>query len=115
MTTCNLAKALMAFALFISLTNLKADEAANSKQLERGKAVYMSTCIACHNRDPNKKGSIGPELVGTPLEVMMLKVPKGEYPKDYTPKRKTKIMQKWPQFAKDVPAIHAWIESVKKK
>jgi mono/diheme cytochrome c family protein len=79
----------------------------------KGRAVYMSNCTACHNRDPNKKGSLGPELVGTPLEVFKIKVVTGnQYPEGYTPKRKTKAMKKLPQLEKDIPAIHAWIQSV---
>lgn len=88
-------------------------------QLEAGKRAYMAVCIQCHNRDPNKKGSLGPELVDTPLEVMKYKVANGVYPPQlpagYVPKRKTKAMRKLPNSVKDVPNIHAWIQSVKAK
>ena len=71
----------------------------NATEIGRGKAIYLSNCISCHNRDPNQRGALGPELVGTPLEVMMLKVVTGdEYPAGYTPKRKTKLMKKFPQL-----------------
>jgi hypothetical protein len=31
------------------------------------------------------------------------------------PKRSSKVMRKIPKLEKDIPAIHAWIQSVKKK
>ncbi len=86
--------------------------------LDTGKKVWLSTCIKCHNKDPNVKGPIGPEVVDAPLEVMMAKVATGRYPDvlppGFVPKRKTKAMVKQPQHIKDVPSIHAWVQSVKK-
>ena len=98
---------------FIFLTN------ATETDLEKGKRLYMSNCIQCHNRDPNLKGSIGPELVDAPLEVMTAKVMTGKYPNPlpagFVPKRKTSAMRKLPQLQKYIPAIHAWVQSMKKK
>lgn len=78
----------------------------------------MSTCIQCHNRNPNLKGSLGPELVGAPLDVMTHKVVTGRYPEvlppGFVPKRKTKAMRALPNLKNDVPSIHAWIQSQKK-
>ncbi len=87
--------------------------------LEKGRRLYMANCIQCHNRDPHLKGPLGPDLVGTPIEVMQVKVETGRYPEKlpagYVPKRKTKAMRKLPHVVKDVPSIYAWINSVKKK
>lgn len=87
--------------------------------LDRGKRIYMSACIQCHNRDPNVKGSIGPEVVDAPLEVMTSKIMTGLYPEKlpvgFVPKRKSKAMRKQPNLKNDIPAIHAWVQSVKKK
>lgn len=84
-----------------------------------GKKAYMAVCIQCHNRDPNKKGNLGPELVDSPLEIMQHKVAHGVYPavlpKGFVPKRKTKVMRKLPNAVKDVVHIYAWIQSVKAK
>lgn len=92
---------------------------AQTTELDKGRRVYLSVCIQCHNKDPNIKGSIGPELVDAPLEVMTVKVKTGRYPevlpKGFVPKRKTKIMRPLPRNEKDVPAIYAWIQSVSKK
>ena len=86
--------------------------------LEKGKTIYLSTCIKCHNKDPNVKGAIGPEVVDAPLEIMQHKVMTGRYPdvlpEGFVPKRKTKQMTKFPQLAQDVPSIHAYVQSLKK-
>lgn len=87
--------------------------------IEKGKRVWLTTCIQCHNRDPNKKGPIGPEVVDAPLEVMRVKVVTGKYPDSlpagFVPKRKTKAMRALPQHKNDVDAIHAYVQSVKVK
>mgnify|MGYP003390260105 CR=1 FL=1 len=90
----------------------------SQSQLDAGRRAYMAVCIQCHNKDPNKKGSLGPELTDAPLEIMQYKVAHGTYPTTlptgYIPKRKTKAMRKLPNSVKDVANIHAWIQSVKK-
>lgn len=87
--------------------------------IAHGKEVYTKNCLTCHNKDPNVKGAIGPELVDAPLEVMIVKVRTGRYPDvlppGFVPKRKTKQMRKFPNLEADVPAIHAYIQSLKKK
>ena len=66
--------------------------------IDRGALLYKSNCIQCHNRDPNLKGSIGPEVVDAPLEVMTSKIMTGNYPAvlpaGFVPKRKSKAMRK---------------------
>ena len=87
--------------------------------IAKGKEVYTKNCLTCHNKDPNVKGAIGPELVDAPLEVMLVKVKTGRYPDvlpaGFVPKRNTKQMRKFPQLEADVPSIHAYIQSLKKK
>lgn len=87
--------------------------------LERGKKIWTTTCVQCHNKDPNKKGAVGPETVDAPLEVMTAKVMTGKYPDPlppgFTPKRTTKAMRPLPQFEKSIPSIWAYVQSVKQK
>lgn len=87
--------------------------------IAKGQEVYTKNCLTCHNKDPNVKGAIGPELVDAPLEVMVVKVRTGRYPDvlpaGFVPKRTTKQMRKFPNLEADVPAIHAYIQSLKKK
>lgn len=104
------------FLIFIFINTTYSAETLDKISTQKGKSIYMGNCIACHNKDPNKNGSLGPALTGTPLEVFLVKVPEGQtYPAGYTPKRKTKIMKKFPQFKKDVPSIFLWIQSQIKK
>lgn len=92
---------------------------ANKDLIERGALLYKSNCIQCHNRDPNLKGSIGPEMTDAPLEIMTSKIMTGGYPATlpagFVPKRKSKAMRKIPKLEKDITAIYAWVQSVKKK
>jgi mono/diheme cytochrome c family protein len=80
-----------------------------SPEAARGKQVYQAQCIACHNPDPSKAGSIGPEVKGVPPAVVRTKVIEGTYPSGYTPKRPTKIMQAMPQLAPEVNALTAYL------
>lgn len=94
---------------------MKVDQAT----LDKGKKLYMANCIQCHNRDPNIKGPIGPEMVDAPLEVMTSKVMTAKYPQPlpagFVPKRKSQAMRAIPKLKNDIPAIHAWVQSMKKK
>ena len=85
---------------------------------DKGRRLYLSNCISCHNKDPNLKGAIGPEIVDAPVEVMTSKILTGVYPNPlpvgFVPKRKTKLMRKIPQLKNDIPAIYAWVQSMKK-
>jgi mono/diheme cytochrome c family protein len=103
------------FITQVSLAQIKVDQAT----LDKGKRLYLSNCIQCHNKDPNLKGSLGPELVDASLEIVYAKVMTGVYPAKlppgFVPKRSSKVMRKIPKLEKDIPAIHAWIQSVKKK
>ena len=97
----------------------KAMVAMDNATLEKGQRLYRANCLQCHNRDPNLKGSIGPELVDAPLEVMTSKVMTGKYPAKlpagFVPKRKTSAMRAIPKLKNDIPVIWAYVQSVKKK
>lgn len=80
----------------------------------RGKTIYLSTCIACHNVNPRIAGSIGPDIANSSLELITARVMRTEYPPNYKPKRQSKLMVPFPQFEKDIPAIHAYLNSFKK-
>lgn len=87
--------------------------------IEKGKKLYISNCIRCHNKDPSIKGSIGPEVVDAPYEVMYSKIMTGKYPqplpKGFIPKRKSSAMAKLPKLKDDIPSIWAYVQSLKKK
>lgn len=79
----------------------------------KSEAIYKNQCMQCHNANPNKAGSIGPDLVSTPKEAFMLKVVEGRYPEDYTPKRKTKAMPVFKKYKNDVEALYNYIQTFK--
>ncbi len=76
-----------------------------------GKKLYLSRCATCHNQNPTKAGSIGPDIANSSLELVTLKTQKREYPKDYKPKRKTKIMPKIPLNDGQIKSIHEYLRS----
>jgi mono/diheme cytochrome c family protein len=87
--------------------------------LEKGKRLYIANCLRCHNKDPNVKGSIGPEIVDAPYAVMYSKVMTGKYPDPlppgFVPKRKSRAMAAIPKLKADIPAIWHYVQSIKKK
>ena len=87
-------------------------------EIARGEQIYQTTCIQCHNKDPNIDGPIGPRMVDAPLVVMHSKVMTGKYPEPlpagFVPKRKTRAMRPLPQFEAEIPLIHEYVQSVKK-
>lgn len=100
--------------ILIATTSLYAQRIPTNRTInEEGRRVYLGTCVKCHNTNPSKPGTIGPDLLSTPLEVFRTKVPTGKYPTGYTPKRKTKVMPKFPHLADKVDFIYNYIQSTK--
>ncbi len=91
--------------------------AVTDELVARGKVVYLSNCISCHNKDPREQGSVGPAQSATPWEVVKHKVITGRYPEalppGYTPARTTKAMRAFPKLESDLPAIWAYLKSFK--
>ena len=80
---------------------------------EKGKATYYANCIPCHNNDPKKQGSIGPKIYGASKDLLTKKINYGEYPKNYTPKKNTKIMPLMPHLHKNISNLHAFLNKPK--
>lgn len=80
----------------------------------RGKGVYISNCISCHNPDPSLDGSIGPALAGSSLTLITHRILTRDYPPAYSPKRSSMIMPSFPQLKDDLPSLHAYLNSFKK-
>ena len=79
---------------------------------QKGQVLYNTTCTTCHNQNPKLDGPIGPAIVGSSLELLKLKITKGEYPAGHKPKRDTKIMTLMPQLSdSDIKAIHTYLQS----
>ena len=103
------------FTLMIVGCDKKANSEKPLSALESsGKAVYMSNCIACHNPDPRIAGSVGPDVAFSSLELVTARVLRAEYPAGYKPKRESKMMPPLTHLEKDIPAIHAYLNSFPK-
>ena len=79
--------------------------------IEKGRMVYFANCVSCHNNNPKKPGSIGPEVYGVSIDVLTQKIVSGKYPENYRPKRPSKIMPSMPHLKKEISNLHAFINS----
>ena len=79
--------------------------------IEKGRMVYFANCVSCHNNNPKKPGSIGPEVYGASIDVLTQKIVFGKYPENYSPKRTSKIMSLMPHLKKEISNLHAFINS----
>ena len=78
---------------------------------EKGQVLYYANCISCHNYNPKKSGSIGPEVYGSSKELLSNKINLGIYPKNYKPKRSTKMMPLQPHSDKEIANLHAFLNA----
>ncbi|MFQ5698039.1 MAG: c-type cytochrome [Myxococcota bacterium] len=76
---------------------------------ERGRQVYRSSCISCHNPDPSRDGSVGPAIAGSPLELIRTRVLEAAYPPGYTPKRDSHLMPAQPHLAPHIEELAAFL------
>ena len=79
--------------------------------IEKGRMVYFANCVSCHNNNPKKPGSIGPEVYGASIDVLAQKIVFGKYPENYRPKRTSKIMPLMPHLNKEILNLHAFLNS----
>jgi mono/diheme cytochrome c family protein len=89
-----------------------------SKQMtpaERGRIVYMTNCVVCHNANPNLAGSQGPPIAGSPRELVYDRVIFLKYPPGYTPKRTTHAMRALPQLANRIDDLTAFLAEAAKQ
>ena len=102
--------------LFISLLACQraGSEKKHSVLEQKGKAVYISQCVVCHNINPTLPGSVGPEIANSSLELIRARVMTATYPTNYKPKRQSRVMLAFPYLEKDIPALHAYLNSFKK-
>lgn len=111
-----LTRSIILLTILTSLSACKpgSNEVTYSALEQRGKTVYMSVCIACHNANPTLAGSVGPDIAESSLELITKRVMSVSYPVGYKPKRQSKLMVAFPQYEKDIPAIHAYLQTFKK-
>lgn len=77
----------------------------------RGRTVYAANCIACHGADPQKAGTLGPDVYGSSMALLEARMLRAEYPPGYEPKRKSAAMPKLVHLKDDIPALHAFLNA----
>jgi mono/diheme cytochrome c family protein len=75
----------------------------------RGRAIYLSNCAACHNPDPSKDGSVGPAIKGASRELIEARLMRASYPPGYKPKRNTAAMPAQPHLESSIPDLAAFL------
>ena len=75
----------------------------------RGRSIYMSNCIACHNMNPAQDGALGPAVTGSSEALLYARVIDGSYPEGYEPKRTTAVMVALPHLKNEIPALAAYL------
>lgn len=89
-------------------SSVKVEMTVEQKQ-ERGKLIYQTNCIACHNPDPKQVGTVGPAIWGASRELLAAKVLKGDYPDGYKKQRETRIMPQLPHLEKELEAVSIYL------
>ena len=84
---------------------------ASTIDIEKGRIAYFANCVSCHNNNPKKPGSIGPEVYGASIDVLTQKIVFGKYPENYRPKRTSKIMPLLSHLNKEISNLHTFINS----
>lgn len=79
----------------------------------RGRVVYMTNCVVCHNPNPNLAGSQGPPIAGASRELLADRVLHLSYPPGYKPKRPTHAMRAFPQLAGEIDNLAAFLQASK--
>jgi mono/diheme cytochrome c family protein len=90
--------------------------ACNSEPLdpvERGRMVYMTNCVVCHNPNPNLPGNQGPAIAGSSQALLEARVLHLAYPLGYTPQRKTHAMRAFPQLKSHIGDLYAFLAAAK--
>jgi mono/diheme cytochrome c family protein len=85
------------------------EQAGQNADWQRGRAIYVANCVACHNNDPSKDGPIGPAIKGSPPELVESRVLRTDYPPGYKPKRTTQVMPIFPYLKSEIPYLVAYL------
>jgi mono/diheme cytochrome c family protein len=84
-------------------------QGAKDPSWERGRAIFVANCVACHNNDPSRDGPIGPAIKGSSKELLEARVLSTTYPPGYKPKRPTKVMPQFPFLKNEIPHLAAYL------
>ena len=90
-------------------TPKKNETLTSSSDPAKGKTVYYANCTSCHNYNPKKPGSVGPDVYGSSKELLTNKILYGKYPENYQAKRTSGIMPLLPHLNQQISNIHAFL------
>ena len=90
---------------------LSPEDAAQARLVQRGKQVYQTHCIACHNSNPRQAGSLGPDVWGSSKELLTARILEAKYPPGYAPKKAGAGMPPLPHLKPEIDAIHAYLNA----
>lgn len=79
---------------------------------ERGRIIYQTQCIACHNSNPKKPGSLGPDVFGSSKDLLEARILKGEYPTGYAPKRNSHVMAALPHLKGELESLYLFLNAI---
>ena len=88
----------------------KKKEAAETPET-RGRRIYFTYCVVCHNADPRKDGTAGPAIAGSSQELLVARVLSQSYPPGYKPKRITQTMPVYPQVKARLSDLAAFLKA----
>jgi len=81
--------------------------------VEKGRMVYITNCVVCHNPNPNLPGSQGPAIAGASQALLEARLLNLTYPPGYTPQRKTHAMRAFPQLKDHIADLYTFLAKVK--
>jgi mono/diheme cytochrome c family protein len=108
------------FIFVICLTTGLVFSACGKKKVEsetpeaRGRRVYLTYCVVCHNADPRKDGPSGPAISGSSRDLLVTRVLSQKYPPGYKPKRITQTMPAYPQVKDRIADLTAFLNAASK-
>lgn len=111
MKAMNLIVTVMMSSAIITAIGCKEESKTTLTPVQQGQKIYKSYCISCHNLNPRIDGGLGPSVWGSSRELLEARVLRGVYPEGYRPKRESKLMTTFPYLAKEVDALHAFLNS----
>ena len=104
--------AIFVLVFFLGACSKESDQGektAKNPDWERGRAVFVANCVACHSSDPSKDGPIGPAIKGSSKELLEARVLSTSYPQGYKPKRPTQVMPQFPFLKNEIPHLSAYL------
>jgi mono/diheme cytochrome c family protein len=89
----------------------KAADEAQPRATQRGRKVYLSNCMPCHNDNPGLPGALGPAIAGSSLELIEARLLRAAYPQGYTPKRPSRAMPVLPHLKDEIKPLTAYLKA----